>query len=138
MSSLRPPDAHDYETMARTIFGEARGEPVEGQIAVAHVICNRWRSRKWFSAISLAGVCLKRLQFSCWNPDDPTYQRVVDARPYELEPFIEIAKAAIEDLNDPTRGATHYYADTIPAPAWAKGLEPTVQIGRHLFFTGVN
>ena len=135
---LRPPDDHDYEIMARTIFGEARGEPKADDIAIAHVICNRWRSGKWFGARSLAGVCLKRLQFSCWNHSDPTYKRMVNATAEELAPFVAVAKQAIEDLVDPTFGATHYYADTIPEPKWARGLVPTIKIGHHIFYAGVD
>jgi N-acetylmuramoyl-L-alanine amidase len=135
---MRPPDDHDFEIMARTIFGEARGEPVTGQIAVAHVIINRWRSGKWFAAPSLAGVCVKRLQFSCWNSSDPTYRRLITASTTELAPFEAIARHAVANPDeDPTYGATHYYADTIPAPGWATGKSPTVQIGHHLFFKGI-
>ena len=135
---MRPPDAHDFDTMARTIFGEARGESEEGQIAVAWVIVNRWKSRRWYAGLSIATTCLKRLQFSCWNPGDPTYHRVVDARPYELETFVTIAREVVAGrIGDPTFGATHYYADTIAAPGWTTGKSPTIQIGHHLFFKGI-
>lgn len=36
--------------------------------------------------------------------------------------------------DDPTGGADHYYADTIPPPKWAKGRTPTTKIGRHVFY----
>lgn len=135
---LPEPNAHDFDIMARTIFGEARGEPVEGQIAVAHVLLNRWKSGRWFAGKSVAATCLKRLQFSCWNPGDPTYKRVTTATYAELKPFQKIAIDACRgDSFDPTFQATHYYADTIPAPGWAAGKAPTVQIGRHLFFKGI-
>lgn len=125
--------------MARTIFGEARGEPFEGQVAVAHVILNRWRSGRWFAGKTIEGTCLKKSQFSCWNSNDPTYKRVVSVGMAELTPFLHIAENAYNNNPlDPTDGATHYYADTIPEPKWAKGKTPTVKIGHHLFFKGIS
>ena len=65
----------DLPVMARTVFGEARGEPHEGRLAVAHVILNRARSGGWWDA-GVSEVCLKRWQFSCWNPGDPNRPRL--------------------------------------------------------------
>lgn len=133
------PTDHDFDVMARTIFGEARGEPYEGQIAVAHVILNRWRSGRWFSRATIEGTCLVRLQFSCWNHDDPTYRRITTVGTEELAPFIQIAKDAYDNTTlDPTDGATHYYADTIKEPLWAEGKTPTIKIGHHSFFKGID
>ena len=41
---------YDFEIMAKTIYGEARGESRQGQTAVACVIFNRFRSGKWFAS----------------------------------------------------------------------------------------
>jgi hypothetical protein len=57
------------EIAARTVWQEARGEPEEGQRAVAHVIVNRLRDGRWGK--SLASVCLADRQFSGWNNSDP-------------------------------------------------------------------
>src|SRR5687768_8768998 len=57
---------------ARTVFGEARGEPYEGQKAVAHVILNRAAKEG-----SVAAACLRPKQFSCWNVGDATRERMV-------------------------------------------------------------
>src|SRR5512134_3045692 len=62
----------DLSVMARTVYGEARGEPHEGRLAVAHVILNRARAGGWFGA-GVSEVCL---QFSCWNPGDPNRPRL--------------------------------------------------------------
>ena len=134
-----PPSDHDFSIMARTIFGEARGEPREGQLAVAHVILNRWQSGRWFARHTIEGTCLVRLQFSCWNHDDPTYRRMTLASSAELAPFVEIAKEAYENHSlDPTLGATHYYAESISEPQWAAGKTPTIQIGHHIFYKGID
>ena len=61
---------HDVDILARTIYGEARGETDEGKRAVGLCILNRYKSKKWFSANTIAEVCQKPLQFSCWNKND--------------------------------------------------------------------
>ena len=129
----------DFEILSRTIFGEAVGEPWRGRVGVAHVILNRWKSKKWFSAPTIAEVCLKKFQFSCWNEGDPAHARMISAGGIALATSMSAAMAALTgEEKDPTKGATHYYADYIPSPKWAEGKTPSVKIGRHLFFTNVD
>ena len=52
---------HDIDILARTIYGEARGEIDEGKRAVGLCILNRYKSKKWFSANTIAEVCQKPL-----------------------------------------------------------------------------
>ena len=51
--------------MAATVWGEARGEPFEGKVAVAWVIINRSRKPGWWGE-DIRSVCSARWQFSCW------------------------------------------------------------------------
>ncbi len=53
--------------LAATVYHEARGEPIEGQIAVAHVIMNRALKR----GLTVQEVVLQRKQFSCYNHGKP-------------------------------------------------------------------
>ena len=72
-----------HDVVARTLWGEARGEGVAGQIAVAWVIRNRVHDanpRSWWGE-GYIGVCHKSWQFSCWNPGDPNYPYLSGARP---------------------------------------------------------
>ena len=133
----------DREIVARTIWGEARGEGVEGMRAVAAVIANRVRAdlagdgrTDWWGE-GWRGVCLARFQFSCWNENDANRARMLEARNTSLwmPEALAIADEAMSGrLVDPTGGATHYFADYITPPAWAKGFTRTVKIGRHIFF----
>ena len=72
----------EVDILARTIYGEARGEGLEGMEAVALVVINRVKAKKWFTGYdlingvkipSVAQTCLKRAQFSCWNKNDANY-----------------------------------------------------------------
>lgn len=128
----------DAEVLAKTIYGEARGEPEEGQYAVGATVINRLSMHTWYGD-TVTGVCLKPYQYSCWLRSDPNYQKLIvmdDSDPL-LRPFINIAEEIINGANDPTKGATHYYAVSIPPPAWIANATFTVQIGHHRFYKDV-
>lgn len=128
---------NDMEIFAKTIFGEARGETREGQIAVACCILNRFKSKKWFSAKTIAEVCQKPWQFSCWNKNDPNAQKIANLSFPTYSKYFSIIKEAME--KDITNGATHYYAHQIvKCPKWAEGKTPCAEIGNHLFFKDID
>lgn len=130
----------EIDVLARTIFGEARGEPLEGMEAVASVVLNRVaiaqkRGKYWWGN-SIIQVCQKPYQFSCWNRNDPSYNRLntVTLKNDTFKKCVRIAThAANGTLWDCTKGATHYHADYV-SPYWAKGEKPVRTIGRHIFY----
>jgi spore germination cell wall hydrolase CwlJ-like protein len=122
-------------TLARTIYGEARGEGPAGMRAVAAVIMNRVRAPGWWGG-DIESVCRKKMQFSCWNEND--FNRPIIEAADESDPVFATAlriarRAAASVLDDPTGGATHYHAAGI-SPAWARGQKPTAVIGHHIFY----
>lgn len=127
----------DTQVGARTLYGECRGEPEEGQRAVAHVLWNRMRDGRWGKTI--AAVCLARLQFSCWNPSDA--QRPLMAVLQDDNPTLQKLAAILAEAEtgeDPTKGATHYFSDTmIQPPSWSVGATLCRKIGHHSFFRDV-
>lgn len=125
-------------TVAKTLWGEARGEGVDGMLAVANVIRNRTENPSWWGD-SYTDVCLKSRQFSCWNEDDPNRSKLdhvtVDDPQYLIA--VGIAALIIADalLPDTTNGATHYLVtEWIPKTYWTKALVAVATIGRHTFF----
>ena len=123
----------DEQIGARTLYGECRGEPVEGQRAVAHVLWNRLKDGRWGK--NLASVCLARLQFSCWNPSDA--QRPLMAALSDDDPALKrLADLLADPGADPTHGALYYFSDTmIKPPSWAIGMTFLCKIGHHSFYT---
>ena len=128
--------ALENDTLARTIWGEARGEGSIGMQAVAAVIMNRLQISKekgkfWWGN-SIIEICQKPYQFSCWNRDDPNYRKVlnVDKRDRAFAKACDIARVC---LSDPTNGATHYHARGI-YPFWSRHQNPTATIGNHIFY----
>lgn len=134
----------DRDILAHTLWGEARGESLAGQIAVAWTIRNRVNDGQTKSRWSegYAGVCLKPWQFSCWNKNDPNYAYLSGAKAI---PFRELAQARIAadqvidgKVPDPTDGATHYYALAMKkASGWASKAKETLRLGGHVFFKDV-
>jgi spore germination cell wall hydrolase CwlJ-like protein len=134
----------DRDVLARTIWGEARGESSGGRVAVAWSIRNRvfdGKTNSWWGE-GYAGVCQKPYQFSCWNKNDPNFPYLSGAK--EI-PFRELAQARIVadqvidgKVQDPTSGATHYYALAMKTPpAWAAKAKQTLKLGGHVFFRDV-
>lgn len=127
----------DLEIAARTIYGEARNQGPSGMEAVAWVIRNRFNSGKWYSAKTIAGTCLKKAQFSCWNRDDPNFSIIANVA--ETDPTLNQCILHIKDVlssdtkTDPTAGATFYHTVDI-VPSWASPMIQTVQIGAHIFY----
>lgn len=131
------------ETLAKTIFGEARGESLSGQEAVASVVLNRVAfSRKhggyWWGN-DIASVCRQPYQFSCWNKNDPN-ARVLDVVDESTPGYVickRIARrAAAGLLKDQTAGATHYHVKKL-RPQWSIGKIPCAEIGRHVFYNNI-
>lgn len=132
---------NDVLTTARTIYGEARGEPIMGQIAVGWVIRNRHESGKWFGRGSVADVCTRPYQFSAWNPDDPNREKLlaVTLDDPAMQKAVYAALAALLGFEeDRTVGSCHYYVDGSPEPAWAKGKTPVGRINAHVFFRDID
>lgn len=133
-ATVRVMDQNDRDIVARTIVGEAAGQPFEGQQAVANVILNRLRSGRFGGSIS--DVVFAPYQFEPWqtrrgelmsiSPGSPAYQQAGQA--------IDAALGG-----DVTGGATHFLQPhTVmqrsgKLPAWAQGT-PVASIGAHVFF----
>lgn len=141
--NIRP---EDILAMARTLWGEARGESMNGQIAVAWSIRNRaenpgWWSRKRGDGIpddTVEAVCLAPAQYSCWW--DGQAAKVRSRTKEQLSGLYDLAEKVLSDqIPDPTDGADHYHTIARPGyatrwpPQWAKG-RVGITIGRHIFY----
>ena len=130
----------EIDVLARTIWGEARGEGREGMEAVAGVVMNRARIAEekggcWWGN-SVIQICQKPYQFSCWNRDDANFRKVLAADENDAHFALAEGIAALAlagKLPDVTCGATHYHAAGA-TPEWAHREKPAAVIGRHIFY----
>ncbi|WP_431513714.1 cell wall hydrolase [Variovorax sp. DAIF25] len=137
-------DAH-AEILARTIWGEARGEKEPGMRAIAFVVRNRVQRRSYWGS-DVARVCRYPSAFSCWNPGDPNLPllQAVGANDPWFRSALTIATQMLADARagvsaqDPTNGGTHYHASSlVPPPWWTEGHAICAHIGKHVFYNDV-
>lgn len=138
----------EREILGLTIIGEARGEPIEGQVAVGNIVRNRVRKSKK----TYQNICLAPLQFSCWNHDDPNRaflvtlaERLFDGQqitdPY-LRQCMFIAQGIVDDIIlDNTLGAENYMTQSLfysdKRPKWARKTINHKLYGKQIFFTAL-
>ncbi|MCH5165898.1 MAG: spore cortex-lytic enzyme [Clostridiales bacterium] len=112
----------DLNLLARCVYGESRGEPYNGQVAVAAVVLNRVRSSKFPNSIS--GVIYQKGAFTA----------VSDGQ-INLTPNQSAYNAARDALNgwDPTGGCLYYYNPATATSSWIWSLTVHIKIGKHNF-----
>jgi N-acetylmuramoyl-L-alanine amidase len=140
---IKPVDKEhlEIEILAKTLYGEARGEGLIGLEAVANTIMNRVKVAKekggkfWWGG-DVISVCTKPYQFSCWNKKDPNREKLekLNSKDKIFAACLRIARKAVAGiLKDNTEGSTHYHTKAIE-PFWAKNQIPDAEIGEHLFY----
>ncbi len=126
--------AAEQTCLARAVYYEARGEDMAGQIAVAQVVLNRARSKKWPNTI--CGVVNQGIErgekcqfsFACFShlsgPSGEMWDQAQQVADQALG-----GQAWLRELVDAT-----YYHTTSVAPVWRLGLSEVATIGTHVFY----
>lgn len=113
---------NDIQLMANAVYGESRGEPYTGQVAVAAVILNRLDSATFPNTIS--GVIFEPRAFTA----------VADGQIW-LTPNENAKKAVLDAINgwDPTGNALYYFNPDTATSAWIWSRPQIKKIGKHIF-----
>jgi len=123
------PDAMDGELrcLATSIYFEAKGEPLSGQLAVAKVILNRTKSGRFPGTI--CGVVLQPHQFSFVRGKRlPS----VNMSSHAWRTAVAVAQVAMDDSWDsPVPGALFFHARYV-APGWR--MAKVGAVGNHIFY----
>lgn len=116
--------ASDIQLIARAVNGEARGEPYEGQVAVAAVILNRVKHSSFPNSIS--GVIYQPGAFTAVSDGQINVPIASDSTVY---------KACQDAMNgwDPTGGAIYYFNPDTATNKWIWSRTFIKQIGKHRF-----
>lgn len=132
LSRPEPTGDAQWQCLTEALYFEARGESLEGQIAVAEVILNRVDNPLY--PRSVCGVVKQRggggCQFSyvC----DGRADRMRDKTAADLAG--RIARAMLDGAPRVlTDGATHFHTRAV-RPSWSKRFAKTAAIGAHLFY----
>lgn len=119
------------ECMAIAVYHEARGEPLDGQLAVAEVIMNRAASGRY--PASWCEVVKQPWQFSFVNPRSgamPAVRRDSSSWAYAQA----ITRIAVARLADALPGDVLWYHADYVAPSWGRRLAKVEKIGAHIFY----
>ena len=117
-------NSSDVNLLARAIYGEARGEPYVGQVAVGAVILNRVKSSKFPNTI--AGVIYQPGAFTAVSDGQINEPIAEDSSVY---------KAARDAMNgwDPTNGCIYYFNPNTATSSWIWSRTIVKTIGKHHF-----
>lgn len=112
----------DLNLLSRLVYGEARGEPYQGMIAVAATVLNRVSDSRFPNSIS--GVIYQSGAYTC----------VADGQ-INLTPNEQSKKAAQDAINgwDPTYGCIYYFNPSTATSKWIWSRPQVLTIGRHIF-----
>lgn len=110
----------ELRCLLANIYYEARGEPLQGQVAVAKVTLNRAANS------SICKAVYAKNQFS-WTANITKIPKVYD---YQIYTAAHLALFTNFE-------ATHYHA-TYVKPYWSTKLTKLGQIGNHVFYAGTN
>ena len=121
-SSSSSTNSSNLNLLARLVYGEARGEPYTGQVAVAAVVLNRVKSSSFPNTIS--GVIYQSGAFS-----------VVNDGQINLTPNQTAYNAAQDALNgwDPSYGSLYYFNPSTATSSWMWSRPYVITIGKHRF-----
>lgn len=113
---------NDLKIMANAVYGESRGEPFEGQVAVAAVILNRVKSPSFPNTVH--GVIFQPGAFTA----------VADGQIW-LTPNEQSRKAVQQALNgwDPSGGCLYYFNPKTATSKWIWSRPQVKTIGQHIF-----
>lgn len=122
--NANPSGTTDLQLLARAVNGEARGEPYEGQVAVAAVILNRVEHSSFPNTI--AGVIYQPGAFTAVS--DGQINEPIDTNS-------TVYKACRDAMNgwDPTSGAIYYFNPDTATNSWIWSRPLIKQIGKHRF-----
>ena len=115
--------------LAQAVYFESRGEPLDGQLAVARVVINRADSDTFPD--DYCSVVTQRSQFSFVRGGRiPTPNHATEA----WDRAVAIARIAHRDLWDsPAHDALYFHA-TYVRPRWAGRMTARATINRHIFY----
>lgn len=113
---------NDIRLMANAVYGEARGEPYIGQVAIAAVILNRLEDKRFPKTV--AGVIYEPGAFTA----------VSDGQ-INLTPNKTARSAVMDAINgvDPTGGCNYYFNPATATSKWIWSRPQVKRIGKHIF-----
>lgn len=126
--------AAEHKCMAEAVYYEARSERTSGQLAVAEVVANRVRDRRYPNSVCDVVYQGATRTTGCQFTFTCDGSMALKPRGERWEKAKAVAAQVMLDLHERRTGqATHYHADYVD-PIWNSGLVKTERIGAHIFY----
>jgi N-acetylmuramoyl-L-alanine amidase len=129
--SVGAPLDEQANCLATAVYFEARGESVEGQLAVARVVMNRAGSGKY--PPDWCSVMKQPWQFSFVNPRTGQYP-AVDTGSAAWARAQGVARLAMANVVPSVEPDVLWYHANYVAPSWGRRLNMVERIGAHIFY----
>lgn len=130
----KPNRTQEWECLAEALYFEARGETVKGQFAVAEVIMNRVKSKRFPNSLCAVINQGTGKKYQCQFTYTCDGHAEVIAEPRAYTRVGKVADAIIGGKAPKlTEGATHYHTTAV-RPSWSRVYKRTARIGVHLFY----
>ena len=129
--SAGAPLTDEAQCIAIAVYHEARGESLEGQLAVAKVIMNRAASGQY--PTSWCGVVKQPWQFSFVNPRTG-YMPSVDQASAAWRKALGVTRLAVANAVQSVPSECLWYHADYVAPSWGRRLTKVEKIGAHIFY----
>jgi hypothetical protein len=117
--------------IAVAVYHEARGESVEGQLAVARVIMNRAASGRY--PADWCSVVKQPWQFSFVNPHNGNIP-YVDEASASWRRALGVTRIAVANAVPTLSSDVLWYHADYVAPSWGRRLSVVQKIGAHIFY----
>lgn len=125
----------ERDCLSTAVYFEARGEPEEGQIAVAQVVLNRVASTHYpdnvcdvvYQNHNRRNRC--QFSFACDGHSDKPKNHRAWRKAKRVATDVLAERKSIREI----KTATHYHAEYV-TPYWAPKMKRLKMIGRHVFF----
>jgi N-acetylmuramoyl-L-alanine amidase len=127
--SVGAPLDEQANCIAVAVYHEARGESLEGQLAVARVIMNRAASGRY--PASWCGVVKQPWQFSFVRSG---YMPSVDQSSQAWRNALGVTRLAINNAVQSVPSDCLWYHANYVSPSWGRRLTRVSQIGAHIFY----
>lgn len=133
---LPPPPyvASEMLCLAKAVYFESRGESLEGQIAVAQVVLNRFRAGR---SATICGVVYEDIErgekcqfsFACHRHRVPPAADAAWRRARWVADEVAAGRAHLRELEH-----AHHFHTVHVRPVWRLRLKPVRRIGQHVFY----